>query len=216
MKVRRKRRITMRDLNRSFARLGKSALVMGVLTLTFQLAARAQEPVGPVKPVVVVNTPSQPVPVTGTITGVVTLGNTPNVNIANTPNVSIVNTPTVRIDPGSNAVVVAPRSTQLLLNTGVYDVSQGGYPATAPIDVSSFSRIRVVAFNQSDSDGPFSIFVSVRLPGGLVVSLDGANFGSLQPGQVFNRVYEVPGQSIQVNVGGNGPNRNGGIAVFGQ
>ena len=146
-----------------------AALLLCVITLTLQFAVKGQEPAGPTKPVVVVNTPSQPVPVTGTVTGVVTLGNTPDVNVVNTPNVNLINTPTVRIDPTGNSVVLAPRLTQMILNTGVYDVSTGGYPATQPLDVSSFSKIRVVAFNRTDSDGPFIIFVSVRLGSGLII-----------------------------------------------
>jgi hypothetical protein len=186
-----------------------------VITLTFQFSVHGQEPVGPTKPVVVVNTPSQPVPVTGTITGVVTLGDTPNVNVVNTPNVNLINTPTVRIDPSSNSVVVAPRPTQLIYNTGVYDVSLGGYPTSPPLDVAQFSKIRVVAFNQSISDGPFNIIVSARLSGSLIFSLDGSDFATLQPGQTFTRVYDIPGQIVQINVQGNGPNRMGAIAVFG-
>jgi len=190
----------MTNIRKLLFTTGQITLMLCAITLASISTVIGQEPIGPPKPVIVANAPNQPVPVTGIISGVVTLGNTP----------------TVRIDPTSNSVVVAPRSTQLILNTGVYDVSQGGYPATAPIDVSSFSRVRVVAHNQSDSDGPFLIFVSVKLPNGYYFSLDGQSSVTLQPGQSFSRVYDVPGQIINVNVGGNGPNRNGAIAVFGQ
>lgn len=46
-------------------------------------AAPSTGPVGPTKPVVVVNSPDHPVPVTGTITGDVTVANTPDVHVAN-------------------------------------------------------------------------------------------------------------------------------------
>jgi hypothetical protein len=166
--------------------------------------AYGQEPAGPTKPVLIVNTPAQPVPVSGIISGNVTLSGTSNVNVTNTP--------TVRIDPGSNAVVVAPHLTQLLLNTGIYDLSVGGFPPLAPINVASYSKIRVFARNDIDSDGYFSMTVGIRLPTGLFISLDSV---SLDPGDSFNRVYEVPGQTIQILVGGNGPKRNALFAVFG-
>lgn len=205
----------MKHIKNSLFAFGGIGLLICTITLATNTRIQGQEPVGPTKPVLVVNTPGQPVPVTGTITGIVTLGNTPSVNVVNTPGVNVINTPTVKIDPTGNVVAVASRPTQLIANTGIYDVSAGGYPAIGPFDVASFSKIRVVVFNQNNSDGPFIVFVSVRLPGGLIFSLDGTNFATLQPGQSFSRVYEVPGQFVQVNVGGNGPNRNGAIAVFG-
>jgi hypothetical protein len=65
-----------------------------------------------VAPVRVTNTADQPVPVTGTITGDVTVNGTPNVTVANTPNVivantasvTVANTPNVGIDPIKNVV----------------------------------------------------------------------------------------------------------------
>lgn len=44
--------------------------------------------VGPTKPVKVVNTAAEPVPVTGSITGDINITNTPDVNVANTVRVS--------------------------------------------------------------------------------------------------------------------------------
>ena len=209
----------MKNFKNKLKSFGLTAVLLGLLILNADRDTLGQgnEPAGPTKPVVVVNTPANPVPVTGTITGNVTITNTPTVGAQQSGlwNVGILGTPTVKIDPNNNSVVVAPKSTQLLLNTGFYDVSAGGYPALGPFNVGQFSKIRVAALNLSTSDGSFNIIASAVLPGGTILSLDGANFVTLQPGQTFTRVYEVPGQTIQINVQGNGPNRNGAIAVFG-
>ena len=57
--------------------------------------------VGQTKPVLVVNTPAQPVPTaaqgTTNVAGTVNVGNTPSVTVANTPSVSIAGTPTVMV-----------------------------------------------------------------------------------------------------------------------
>jgi len=200
----------MKNFKKYLNSFGLTTILIGLLVLSSdrQVLGQGNEPAGPTKPVVVVNTPANPVPVTGTITGGVNITNTPTVNAQQSGlwNVGILGTPTV---------TVAPKLTQLLLNTGVYDVSAGGYPALGPFNVGQFSKIRVMAINLSTSDGSFNIIVSAVLPGGTILSLDGANFVTLQPGQTFTRVYEVPGQTIQINVQGNGPNRNGAIAMFG-
>ena len=48
-------------------------------------------------PVMVTNTPTNPVPVTGTITGNVSVTNIPSVSISNTPNVTLSGTPVVSL-----------------------------------------------------------------------------------------------------------------------
>ena len=203
----------------------KSVRITGLTTIVVTLfllcsaahVARAQqgEPAGPTKPVVVVNTPAQPVPVTGTITGNVTVGNTLNVNAQQSGpwSVGITGTPTVRIDPLNNTVVTAARPTVQLLDTGVYSINTGGYPRLGPFNVGQFSKIRVMAQNNSDSDGYFIIYVSTSLSGGQYISLEPAI--RLEPGEQMSRSYDVPGQQVYINVGGNGPNRNGVIALFG-
>jgi hypothetical protein len=72
------------------------------------------------KPVLVVNTPAQPVPiaaqgttnVAGTVNlssgAIVNIGNTPNVNVSNTPSVNVANTPTVSLAGGTSVSVTNP------------------------------------------------------------------------------------------------------------
>jgi len=65
--------------------------------------------VGQTKPVLVVNTPAQPVPTasqgTTNVAGTVNVGNTPSVTVANTPSVNVANTPSVSIT-GTPTVMV--------------------------------------------------------------------------------------------------------------
>jgi hypothetical protein len=69
-----------------------AALLAPVATVA---APANDDPKGPTKPVLVVNTTAEAVPVSGTVTGTVNIGNTPNVNVANTPGVTVLNSPTV-------------------------------------------------------------------------------------------------------------------------
>jgi hypothetical protein len=68
--------------------------------------------VGQTKPVLVVNTPAQPVPTaaqgTTDVAGTINVGNTPNVNVTNSPNVNVANTPTVSLAAGSSINVTNP------------------------------------------------------------------------------------------------------------
>ncbi len=50
------------------------------------------EPKRPPTPVTIVNTPANPVPVSGNLSGSVSISGTPNVSVTNTPNVSVTNT----------------------------------------------------------------------------------------------------------------------------
>ena len=166
------------------------------------LPAQSGDLVGPPRPVAVINTPANPIPVTGTVTGSIT------------GNVSITNVPTVKIDSAANAVVVAPRATQQILNTGMIELNLGGYPSHGPFNVSGYSKVRVMAVNSSTSDGPYYVIPVVRMPGGVSMNLE-EDVVILQPGDWFSRVYEVPGENLVIAVAGNGPNRRGMIVVFG-
>jgi hypothetical protein len=68
-------------------------------------AAAAAAPTPPPKDVVIVNTPTQPIPVTGSVGGTVNIGNTPSVNVANTPTVNVGNTPAVTVSNTPNVHV---------------------------------------------------------------------------------------------------------------
>jgi hypothetical protein len=178
----------------------KNALRLFIVTIcvfAFAAPAMAQSGNQPPLPVTVTNTPANPVPVVGTLNGTVTL----------------TNSPTVKIDPSANTVVVAPVPGAVVLNTGVIDISAGGYPSYGPFNVANYSEIRIIATNYSDSDGNYSFYPSIMI-GGLALPLDDEGGVTLSPGEQFSRVYRVFGSSIKILVGGNGSNRHGVIAVL--
>ena len=87
----------MYKLKNSLVAFGGLSLLIGAIALVTPHATPGQSDdttVGPVKPVKVVNTPDEPVPVTGitTITGDISLAPGTSVAINNTPNVNVVNT----------------------------------------------------------------------------------------------------------------------------
>ena len=90
--------------------------------------------------VLVTNTP---LPVTGTITGSVSVANTLEVNVANTP--------TVKLDPAGNTVHVAPAGTKLVYDSG-YVERPGGLTTIGPIDISQYSKIRIAVNNNGPTD----------------------------------------------------------------
>ena len=189
-------------------------LTLSMLAIFGPLIATAQsdEPIGPTKPVVVVNTPANPVPVSGQIN----IGNMPAVDARQSGpwNVGILGTPTVKLDPTANLVTVTGKLTQSIAGTGEFDVSTGGYPGIGPFNVAGYARVRIVAYNRSDSAGMFYIIPEV-LAGGIRMNLDEAGWIPLAPGKVFSRTYDVPGTTLYVGVAGNGTGRVGAIAVFG-
>ena len=87
----------MYKLKNSLVAFGSLSLLIGAIALVTPRATPGQSDntVGPVKSVKVVNTPEEPVPVTGTtsITGDISLAPGTSVAINNTPNVNVVNTP---------------------------------------------------------------------------------------------------------------------------
>ena len=108
---------------------------------------------------IVVNTPAQPVPVTGTVavTGATTISGrerTWTVNAAQS------GTWTVGIDPAHNQVSLAPGGS-LFHNPG-FDVI-GAAPASidlGPFDLSDLSKLRIIAraFNNNGGDIKFTVF----------------------------------------------------------
>jgi hypothetical protein len=88
--------------------------------------AADSDPVGPVKPVVIVNTAAQPVPVQGTVSG--------SVSVVNTPSVTLVNTPTVdaRQSGAWNVTLAGPAQVLLMLVLGRWDPRNETAPGASP------------------------------------------------------------------------------------
>jgi len=172
--------------------------------------------VGPTKPVIVVNPASQPVPVTGTISGSVNIANTPTVNAQQSGlwNVGIVGTPTVKLDPSSNTVQFAPRSTTVL-----FDSNRQSFPADfdrrqqfGPINIAAYSNVRVLVAQFGGtglSNIPIQVFVSTKVLSGTL------------PLDVFDvtgttsKVYEVAGTELTITLGLASGNYLTQVVVFG-
>ena len=166
----------------------------------------SHEPIGPPKPVVVVNTPANPVPVAGTVTG--------NVNVSG--NVSVTNSPTVKIDSTANTVRVDQGTTDVLLYINDHDFGTNLSPI-GPIDVSKYKQIRVSFILFGSSEGYLNMIVGSVMPDGNgFLALDDLHSGSFDPGERYNRVFDVPGKHISILFGATPGKRIGRLAIFGR
>jgi hypothetical protein len=98
----------MYQFKRSFvAFLGLSAVVGMTTLFTPRQSYGNNDPVGPVKPVKIVNTPAEAVPTVAQgitqVAGQVSIANTPDVHVTNTPNVFVTNA--LKLDPSSSVTV---------------------------------------------------------------------------------------------------------------
>ena len=170
------------------------------------MAQTGAEPIGPPKPIVVVNTPANPVPVTGTVTG--------NVNVSG--NVSVTNSPTVKIDATANTVKIDQGTTDTLLYIDDHDFNTDLSPI-GPIDVSKYKQIRVSFILFGSSEGSLNMIVGSVMPDGKgFLGLDDTHAGSFDPGERYSRVFDVPGKHIMVLFGATPGKRLGRLAIFGR
>ena len=169
------------------------------------MAQSGDEPIGPPKPVVVTNTPANPVPVAGTVTG----------NVSVSGNVSVTNSPTVKLDSMANTVRVEPGSTEIPFFLNDHDFSVDLIPGLGPIDVSKYKQIRVSFFLYPSSEGDLSFTVYTALPDGSLLELDHVD-GGVNPGDRYTKVLDVPGRSIRIFFGATPGKRIGRLAIFGR
>lgn len=182
-------------------------LIFAAILLGGSIAASAQsgEPIGPPKPVIVVNSPENPVPVVGTVNG----------NVSVNGSVSITNSPTVKIDSTANTVKVDSGSNEQLLYLNDYDFSGDLLTGIGPIDVSKYKQIRVSAVLYGSSEGYLNFIVGSVLPDGGFLGLDEKDI-SLDPGDRYVRVFDVPGRSVKILLGATPGKRIGRVAIFGR
>jgi len=151
---------------------------LGLVLLSVSLAEAQAAPTTQPQPVVVTNTASQPVPVTGSVAAAQSGSWT----------VGISGTPTVNV---SGSTVVA------------FDDSRS-YPANTsqffgPIDVSAYKQIRIAVGAQDTlADPTFQVRVYTSGPNNTYCLLDDLQ-GSLSSGGV-TKAYDVPGRSIYLSV----------------
>lgn len=187
----------------------RKQLLVATILLVAVAGTKAQtgeEPVGPPKPVIVVNTPANPVPVTGNVTG----------NVSVTGNVNVTNSPTVKIDSAANTVKVDQGTTDVLLYINDHDFNSDLSPI-GPIDVSKYKQIRVSFILFGSSEGSLNVIVGSVLPDGSgFLGLDELHDGSFAPGERYSRVFDVPGKHISILFGATPGKRLGRLAIFGR
>ena len=137
------------------ARLFRLLVAVSLIGLFLAIVMHTSQPVRATTgsaPVTVVNSSSQPVPVTGTVTGTVTgsvsVSNTPSVNIANTPAVTLSGTPTVNV--GSLPAVTL---------SGTADVNIVGGTVNAKPPLASRRALYVGSVGPGDGED-FSDFIN--------------------------------------------------------
>ena len=152
----------------------------------------------PDKDVTVVNTPAQPVPVTGTVT--VTGGTT----ISGTVNA---------VQSGQWAVSIVPGES-LYVNPGFAVVGDGVTLDLGPFDFTELSKMRIIAraFNNNAGDITFTVFAWDATPAKRI-ALD--TFSLNEAG--VSRVYDAPPPSVVVRVkNGAGGASNYHVVVIGR
>jgi hypothetical protein len=175
-------------------------LVAAVVALTL-LSGSPALAAPPDKDVTVVNTPANPVPVTGSVevTGATTVSGDVN---------SVQSGPwTVGIDPAHNLVSLAPGET-LYYNPGFNVIGGDGSELDfGPFDLSNISKLRIVAraFNNNGGDIRFRVYVWDNDVSAKRTILD--EFSLFE--ETLTRVYEAPPPLVLVRLtklGGIGAN----------
>lgn len=146
----------MNRIKNSLVAFGGLSLLIGVIAFVTPRPTRGQggDPVGPPKPVKVVNTPAEPVPVTGTttITGDVTLAPGTSVAINNTPDAPVpardVDNPArqpfqMRVEYGFNP---APAPSVPNGKLFVIEYVSGSLRTETPVGTEPFCRLITIGF----------------------------------------------------------------------
>ena len=147
----------------------------------------------PDKDVTVVNTPAQPVPVTGTVAV------TGSATVSGTVNAAQSGSWTVGIDPAHNFVSLLPGGS-LFHNPGFAVI--GAAPSSidvGPFDLSDLSKLRIIAraFNNNGGDIKFTVFAwDPNTPTTFRIPLDEFSLNE----ESLSRVYDAPPPTVVVRV----------------
>jgi hypothetical protein len=185
-------------------RLKKTLIGMGLVTAVVALTLLSGSPVlaaPPDKDVTVVNTPANPVPITGfvEVTGATTVSG--DVNSVQS------GAWTVGIDPAHNLVSLAPGET-LYYNPGFNVIGGSGDVLDfGPFDLSNISKLRIIAraFNNNGGDIRFQLYAWDDVASIKRIIFD--EFSLFE--ETSTRVYEAPPPLVLVRltkVGGTGAN----------
>ena len=174
-------------------------MIVVVLALVPGTPILAADPNLPDKDVVVVNTPAQPVPVTGTVN--VTGGTT----VSGTVNAVQSGEWTVSVTPGAS----------FYFNPGFAIIGDGAQVDLGPFDASELTKLRIVArgFNNNAGDITFRVFVWDSTTSARRTVLDEFSLNE----ESTTRVYEAPPPSVLVRViNGSGGGSNYHVVLIGR
>ena len=195
--------------------LATISTVIAAFIITAAATASAQNIPGETKPVLVVNTPDKPVPVTGSVqvSGGLQVTNTPTVDARQSGpwSVTVSGTPTVGIDPNNNTVRAARNGTKLVSNNNVGYDSDG--VTFNIVDISDCSKVRIQFANTGNSDVQVKIFSQDLSALPQVYLFEYETFTVPAHGRV-NKLYDTLGTMVnmQFTSSGNGSVR---VGVFG-
>ena len=174
-------------------RLFSSAVVAGTIGMLCAVLAWAAPQNPPSAPVTVVNTSSNPVPVTGSL--------------------AITGTPTFSVS-GEVQSVSADKTTFALQENVRVKTTIPANHRTSTIDVSGFRSVRVgVTLDFCSGCGAVTVVIGNPYPIDTVI-IPATNGGD----RGFSRVYEVPGEQLTISIGNNVPNEDSDwlVRVFGR
>ncbi len=186
---------TMKKMKKTTTFLARVCLALSILAAAFVADVAAQgEPVGPVKPVVVVNQPSAPVPVTGTVgittnqpvpvTGTVEI--TTNQPVPVTGSVSVTTTEGPLLVSDINNIARQPFQRIMFLPAG---------PSSFVVPAAKRLVIEFASMNTSVDTGCRVIALTIQ------TTLDGTNAGfSLPPTHAIvpGRNFDTVGQPVSI------------------
>ena len=177
-----------------------AAVFLGAL-ITPQIAGAAAEAN---KDVRVVNTASEPVPVTGTVS----IGNTPSVNVGNTPTVNVGNSPTVNVgnvpavtlaDPDGARVRSADQTQVVLEDNWEHDGSFLAYERGAFVDNYKTVRWLVSRVGVCSTDVEYVVSSNLSFGAGRTFVIDE---GVLPASGVRTGIVELPGNILRFLIRG--------------
>jgi hypothetical protein len=182
----------MNAKHRTFLALGA---VTAVAAVVFQSGTPLQAAPPPDRDVIIVNTPANPVPVTGEIT---VNGST---SVSGTVAASQSGTWTVGISPSNNTVKIAASET-FVFDSHFSVINDGATVDIGPIDTSGLKELRLLA---RAINGDMHFEVLANFPPAFPITLDEFTLGGESGSVSGTRFWDAPPPSITIRLTESGP-----------
>ncbi|HEX5474978.1 MAG TPA: hypothetical protein VFX12_09985 [Vicinamibacterales bacterium] len=192
------------------------AAVVGfaILVGAFQFAQPATVKGDPIKDMLIVNTPAEPVPTTiqGTVAVNGAISGTIDARQSGPWGMSILNAPTVGIDPLRNTVKLATEGakTAVLLNANIVGMPVGGQ-FLDPIDVSGYAKVRISGTINGSGDITFTLLSDPDTS----TPHNGLLLDTFTSGGTFTKVYDVPGVFLIIQMSPESANNQAILTLYG-